>query len=396
MDRKLAWHQSSTGWLAPDWWCRDHPPAFAAADFRDRTDVFRGVPYAPTWLVGFIPLLAVNWRARTAPDRDMRLHVSLALSCGLAAGVIALVLRAEPLAAIAMASGAAFAAQMLSPFHRLSGVQDSRNPVAQRYRSAEKRKDAVKAHPISASLVKAKREIEDVAAGFRDPSGSPDQAPATAELVDEDDEPQPSPHNQVTILLLNLIYLMFPVVGGLHRLAVGRVISGLIWMVTGGLFFVGQIYDAYMIITGQFLDSEGRPVGPYQKREATTPVNHLSGIPAAIKPTHPGAFALNSIGIACVFVGCGLVLASLVVTGLVTFADHRAFIDMSESMGSSRLARGNSSDRDHRSLRRTSHRRSQLHVRSTATFSVTCLTGPLWMLLHRGGIRLHVGRCRRR
>ena len=34
---------------------------------------------------------------------------------------------------------------------------------------------------------------------------------------------------------------------GLHRFYLGRPISGLIWLFTGGLFFIGQIVDLFFM-----------------------------------------------------------------------------------------------------------------------------------------------------
>jgi len=34
---------------------------------------------------------------------------------------------------------------------------------------------------------------------------------------------------------------------GLHRFYVGRHLSGIIWLLTGGLFFIGQIIDLVMM-----------------------------------------------------------------------------------------------------------------------------------------------------
>ncbi len=34
---------------------------------------------------------------------------------------------------------------------------------------------------------------------------------------------------------------------GIHRFYVGRPISGIIWLLTGGLFFIGQIVDLVMM-----------------------------------------------------------------------------------------------------------------------------------------------------
>jgi TM2 domain-containing membrane protein YozV len=41
--------------------------------------------------------------------------------------------------------------------------------------------------------------------------------------------------------------LIFVGLGGIHRIYAGRVITGVIWLFTGGLFLVGQIIDIFLI-----------------------------------------------------------------------------------------------------------------------------------------------------
>jgi hypothetical protein len=51
----------------------------------------------------------------------------------------------------------------------------------------------------------------------------------------------------------------FPL-AGLHRFYVGKIGTGILWFLTGGLFLVGQIIDMIMILTGQFKDRYGKPL----------------------------------------------------------------------------------------------------------------------------------------
>lgn len=45
-----------------------------------------------------------------------------------------------------------------------------------------------------------------------------------------------------------LLWLLgFVGLAGIHRFYVGRPISGIIWLLTGGLFFIGQIVDLVMM-----------------------------------------------------------------------------------------------------------------------------------------------------
>ncbi len=54
-------------------------------------------------------------------------------------------------------------------------------------------------------------------------------------------------------LLLAIILGIF----GAHRFYVGRKGTGLLWLLTGGLFLIGWIYDLIMISTNRFRDGEG-------------------------------------------------------------------------------------------------------------------------------------------
>lgn len=67
-----------------------------------------------------------------------------------------------------------------------------------------------------------------------------------------------SPCSRTLTLILAL--LLFFLVGGLHRIYVGKVISGLIQLLTGGGFLIWQIIDIIRIICGTFDDKKGRVI----------------------------------------------------------------------------------------------------------------------------------------
>jgi hypothetical protein len=67
----------------------------------------------------------------------------------------------------------------------------------------------------------------------------------------------------------------------LQRFYVGRVKTGLLWLLTFGLFGIGQIVDMIMIALGQFRDSDGKRVLDFTKKRVHTlkqPVNQYSAI----------------------------------------------------------------------------------------------------------------------
>ncbi len=58
--------------------------------------------------------------------------------------------------------------------------------------------------------------------------------------------------------LVAFILAFFFGVLGFHRIYVGKIGSAILWLLTGGLFGLGWLYDIIMILAGEFRDSEGR------------------------------------------------------------------------------------------------------------------------------------------
>jgi len=53
------------------------------------------------------------------------------------------------------------------------------------------------------------------------------------------------------------ILLLFFLGWGFHRIYVGKVGTGILWMLTGGCFFVGAFLDLYKLLTNNFTDKDG-------------------------------------------------------------------------------------------------------------------------------------------
>ncbi len=65
-----------------------------------------------------------------------------------------------------------------------------------------------------------------------------------------------SPKSKITALLLCFFVGIF----GVHRFYVGKILSGLVYLFTGGILGIGVLYDLIMILTGSFTDGNGLPL----------------------------------------------------------------------------------------------------------------------------------------
>ncbi|UCE46970.1 MAG: protein kinase, partial [Phycisphaerales bacterium] len=74
---------------------------------------------------------------------------------------------------------------------------------------------------------------------------------------------------------------------GLHRFYVGKIGTGILWFLTGGLFLIGQIIDIILIVTGQFRDRYGRPLGMWLDRSELDTKTPDTGVAAAAQVAGP-------------------------------------------------------------------------------------------------------------
>lgn len=70
--------------------------------------------------------------------------------------------------------------------------------------------------------------------------------------------PQKSTQSQTLAIVLCI--LGFFGVAGLHRIYTGKILTGLLWLVTGGLFAIGTLVDLISLAYGTFDDKRGRPL----------------------------------------------------------------------------------------------------------------------------------------
>lgn len=61
-------------------------------------------------------------------------------------------------------------------------------------------------------------------------------------------------------LVVSLLLLLFFGVFGVHRMYLGKWGTGIIYLLTGGLFGIGLIYDFVILITRSFKDCYGKVV----------------------------------------------------------------------------------------------------------------------------------------
>ncbi len=74
-----------------------------------------------------------------------------------------------------------------------------------------------------------------------------------------DMEQNVSPRSRtVTLILACLLFCSF--CGGLHRIYTGKIISGVLQILTGGGFFIWQVIDIIRILLGTFDDAQGRDI----------------------------------------------------------------------------------------------------------------------------------------
>ena len=68
-----------------------------------------------------------------------------------------------------------------------------------------------------------------------------------------------SPRSRTVTLILACLFFC-SCCGGLHRIYTGKIISGILQILTGGGLFIWQIIDIIRILLGTFDDAQGRDI----------------------------------------------------------------------------------------------------------------------------------------
>jgi serine/threonine protein kinase len=119
---------------------------------------------------------------------------------------------------------------------------------------------------------------------------------------------------------LLLAALGFIPVAGLHRLYAGKIITGILWLITGGLFYIGTIIDMVMIALGTFTDKQGRPLEIWLNETPTRPVGAAAVRAASSSWSVGGNYQRHSTGLLSALAGLlifvGMILGLALATDL--------------------------------------------------------------------------------
>lgn len=210
--------------------------------------------FAVIWLACLAPLVMIGVHGILHPARNKRVSLGHPLEAAFVIGVPTYFLLDDNAATLILATISAaisLAAQVLAPFDPYATRITRPTTATDRAIQDEQRLQA-------ARKPEQQRRSEDIH----------DRAANEYKQFQRDHKPvaahTPDPRISAKLRAITLLLAAAPMVGipifGLHRFYVGKIATGILWLLTGGLFGIGQFLDAIFIVAGHFEDSDEKTI----------------------------------------------------------------------------------------------------------------------------------------